>query len=126
MSPVLTLFKIFFSVVGAIVIVLLSPILLIVAIIYFIQATFTAKKCEMCGKWFADNSPYCGTCDVIVAMEEHAAQQIADGPWYNFTDEAISHDMDIALAMDDNGVWFIGQGNEDPMAVEWKILGRDM
>lgn len=126
MSPVLTLFKLVFSVIGVISIILLSPILLISAIIYFVRAIFTAHRCEMCDKWFAGSSSLCDKCEVIAAMEEYQIQKMADGPWHSVRDDNISHGMDIALAIDDEGILHIGQGREDPMLIEWRILGRDM
>ena len=117
--------RIVFAILGTIALIVLSPLVIIGIAALFIRNTLIVKRCENCQRWFADSGELCGQCEIIFAMERHRAESEMDGPWQNIMDDR-SRGMDIALATDDYGIWHIGQGKEDPMTIEWKILGRDM
>lgn len=124
--PSMILTRILVAVLGTALIIILFPLVILSVIFYFVRTAIRATQCVSCGKWIENGGELCRTCFNTMAERYNEMQDEINGPWASLKNDDSETDMPIALATDENGVLHIGAGMEDPMTIEWKILGRDM
>ena len=119
------LLKMIFLIIGTILLIVLFPFVILGVIIVFCYNIIRTNRCSKCSKWFAGAGSICSTCTpvpVMLTTQEDGERE----NWVTLMDETVSRGMDLAFAVNEHGIWHIGERTEDIDNIEWKLLGRDM